>query len=217
MHATPYEKHIANLVQLHLLEDPNGKRSFSGLAAALGCRNSAAYNEWRVGALRQPPPRYESLLRKTLLHCLQWYVDDTLWMSDDALAILDGLTKQDRWRYCLADRDGAYKLALLLTVVASVDSESTDTNSMLKRAIEKPACALLNAWLRPKTPYTSIPPAESLVATMFGDAWFAMTLGGVSVLQAPALINAMRPAFAPGLLPSELDVAAAPLPELECA
>jgi hypothetical protein len=217
MHATPYEKQIENLVQLHLRDDPNGRRPFSTFAAALRCRNSAAYDEWRVGALRQPPPRYEALLRKTLLHCLQWFVDDTLWMSNDALSILDGLSKQERWRHCLANPDSAYHFAMLVIVVAAVDSEATDTNSMLKRAIDKPVCALLNEWLRPKNAYQSIPSAETLVCAMFGDAWSALTLGGVDPLQAPALILRLRPAFAPGLLPSEVVAVAESLPELECA
>lgn len=226
--AVSYEESLAVLLHKYLT-DVSNRDTLVVLLTTLGCRCVAGMlgDNPRKITPEQPDAKHEKLVSGTLrrLICLQissvYRIE-----SENAFALLDGLSKNNRWKQCLDDEDTALKFATL--VVDYFDSIPNSFEGRLLRATVSPdICAMLNAWLTPSDLFVTYPDPEapsindpkiiSLVHALFGDVWCALFLNGRDdqAWEIPDIIRAQRPSLQPHLVAFECHQRAEPLPTLE--
>lgn len=210
---------LDTLVETHLTtRDPS--TSIAPLTAALGCTFLGYQNQiFEVHKAEQPSLEYESLVAGTLVSALEAHATvvalygDEDELAPETISILDGLSRNDRWRSCLQDEGRSYDLALALLLM-SAESEGSNLIGKLYAMTAPGVVNMLNDWLAPASPLTAIPPAGELARAFFGDVWceIALVEGGAEVI-VPA-IRLQRPPFKAGLLSIDMNVHAVPLPTL---
>lgn len=219
-----FETKIDGLVQT-LLHNRARVTTLDSLWYALGCPY-AAPSGWRKETPVEPPqpdPSHEAIIVKTLVYAL--HLEQPLLTSEppnNNISLLGGLLRQDRWQSCLHSHTTAIELAASLTAFWE-SRPKTSTVETLLRKISVQVCAVLNEWLKPVTPFSGDPlggPATTydIARAMFGDAWCAIALSGLSDdqhWQISEIIQSQRPPFLPGLLSADLETEYALLPVLE--
>jgi hypothetical protein len=220
-----YEESVASLVHKFLYNKAGVMRTPAPLWHALGCLHVATATDHGFVFVTppQPAPAHEDLVVKTLLLAMHLQTPLTIVEPPDNVAsILDGLLRHDRWRHCLGSHGTAIEFATLLTAFSESAAGSTCCRILL-RQVAVPVCSVLNAWLKPEAPFSGGPvegpaAAYKMALAMFGDAWCALALSGLTDEQhwkIPQIILAQRPPFLPGLLPEHLTQANFSLPVLD--
>jgi hypothetical protein len=190
------------------------------LLDALGCRHLAGTTDgYHFSSPCQPPVENEQLVRRTLVMALQTHVEiDGL--RDDGFSILDGLSRNERWRECLETMEDAYNLVLLLLdfIEALSNPEPVVEKAKFLCGVESGAVCILEQWLSPLAPgaqgYT-LPTSKALCPALFGSAWCELVLGPPDAnWNDRGMIYTHRPPFLPGLLPAHLEAADLPLPDM---
>lgn len=219
-----FEHQIENLVQT-LLHNRARATTLSPFWYALGCVHAspAGWRNFNFVTPPQPVAEHETLVVETLIYAL--HSQQLLFTSeppDNNASLLDGLLRQERWRFCLNSQATAIAFATSLTEFWESRPKST-AGSILLREVSGQVCAVLNAWLKPAVPFSGDPldgPASTynVARAMFGDAWCAIALSGLTNDQhwkIPELIREQRPPFLPGLLPTDRSLEHESLPLLE--
>jgi hypothetical protein len=207
------------LAELH---DPEHDGYMAPLLSILGC--CSVEFEDKKFFIRQPGTllaRHEPVIRPALLSALCWHAGPRKADSTEAIGLLHGLTKNERWRDAIeaSDIGGAYALAsnityFLLIIDTLISKE--EENAKIEATLVPGVLTLLNAWTKPKNPHTTIPTAQAVLGDLFGDAWYSLVASDCSApaLEIPTLIFSTRPPFLPGLT-CQVHVEAAGLPALE--
>jgi hypothetical protein len=137
----------------------------------------------------------------------------------DVTFVLAGMWRHDCWRSCLQSEDAAYVLAAGLIGYLETYLPSYQPDFVAADDI----CALLNAWLRPPTPWQSIPSAGEACSHLFNNGWCAMRLPEeesdipdsllIRGRYITELITKERPPFLLGLCPAQQRAQSVPLPD----
>lgn len=224
-----YEEHIATLFDAYgsaQSEDYNLRK----LLCALGCRNVDGMLGDNPRLIYPPEPgaEHEQLVSDTLRQVLR--MTDRVYRTapENCFALLDGLTKNDRWQRCLQDADTAHKFSTML--VDYFDSiPNSHEGRRLRAEVSPDICAMLNEWLKPAILFQGPPDPEgpaddeptmvSLVSAMFGEPWCAITLdeGHDQSWEMPDLVREHRPDLQPHLTPDIANPMAESLPTLEAS
>jgi hypothetical protein len=190
------------------------------LLLALGCRCMDTGRRECLSEVYSPPAEYEQLVRVTLKEALHRCFENNIltWESRDAIALLDGFTKNDRWRDCLEDVDSALELTRLLVAFTHGVKAGGVFNSdvPLRYAVLPAACALLNTWLGRHEAFVGVFGAAEVARALFGDAWCDLALDSdAASVKVAKMITLHRPPFVHGLLPDGIETAAEDLPSLD--
>jgi hypothetical protein len=213
-----YEEKIAALVDQYITRRAGGK-SISRLASALGCSNVPLVSDkFEVDYPTQPGEQHEALVRRTLVHALHSHMAAETPFSEDLLAIIDGLSKNDRWRDCLNTEDDAYEFAMLmLYYVRAREKGYLSTRGMqLASSIWGSVWVILNDWLSLEDRFMTLPSTAALANAIFGAPWCDVVLSNVDDSTGPLLriIQTTRPTFTKGLLPEYAQPTRVELPSL---
>jgi hypothetical protein len=183
--------------------------TISPLTTALGCRHvDLGEMTWRADSPVQPSFKDEALVSAILVQALRSHMCATVYRPpEDGFAILDGLSRNERWRYCLRSIDDTYYLGALLAYM-TIDKIEGCTSIF---------CGVVNAWLKPPTPWMSYPPAQVFITAMFGQAWPAIALQNDISRQwnIGSIILKERPPFVAGLSSAQDADLSTSLPGLE--
>lgn len=202
-----YPEDIAQLADTYITRR-TPSQSIAPLAAALGCRRiNVGRGGWYHQSVKQPLPGFEPLVCQTLIDALRSHVCSSVPIaSEDGLSILDGLSKNNRWRAALTNIDDAYCLAALLL---NTTFDGDDVCEALSRGI-------VNAWLLTDAPFVEYPDLETLSAAFFGDPWTSLVIGEPSFFAWDVIdtVMAMRPPFVGSLVPCQAIDGPLPLPVL---
>jgi hypothetical protein len=206
-----FVNHISSLMRAALK-----RRNITTVAESLGCRClRTTGGKWVIQELAQPKSSHERFVLESLLGALRSGIVIEGVMVGDTFALLDGLSKKDRWRSCLLNLDDAYALACTL-MKFSLQTRLLGYAMDVSTTVAKSMVSTLNTWLRPIVPFDVQPSIETLTSAMFGEAWchiidpVQMANGEVILLT-----QAHRPPFLPGLVAAQSDLPAAHLPELD--
>jgi hypothetical protein len=162
------------------------KTSLAPLLSLLGCHNvrsRTAQSPWVFVAPPQPAAEHEEVVVQNLLIAVELRSADYIGSDlDNMLAIIDGLTRNDRWRVCLSTVRDAHNLALLMLQGAlrlNTLERSRDNQICWLASTSEPALyAMINAWTTPDKPFTRATTLSDMACAMFGNAWFDLTFGG---------------------------------------
>jgi hypothetical protein len=171
------------------------------LLMALGCSTLFRQDhEWIYTGPRPVSEDDEPLVRETLVNLLAQLADNHQIWSQSQYSLLDGLSRHDRWRACLADREQTYMLA---AIVLHYSHCSAHSSNALTRSMSEDVHCMLSSWLNPKTSWPRMPSLEETATAMFGDAWWDFVVvsaaGADKTLFKKALsMTMMRPDFLPG-------------------
>lgn len=142
----------------------------------------------------------------------------------DGTSILVGLKRSDVWQEFVYTEDDAYLLAGHLLDFVDAYWPAFDLDLLAAPYI----VSMLNAWVNPVPPWSSIPTVHSVCRAMFGDPWCTLVLpddkGRVidknGFTEAYAVIRSLvvsqRPPFKVGMCQAQINVFSVPLPELSC-
>lgn len=215
-----FEQDISAGVQRHLTNAGTANASsIRPLLHALGCVDV----EHMSGIPTSPAatdPLHEDLVTETLRLALRKMFDGSGWTYESiSIQLLDGLSKNNRWRLCLETIDDAYALASLLFVF-SIELSVPRTASgerVLEQVIKPAACAMLTGWFQPEVPMTDVPVARDLAQMLFGEAWCYLVVENSfnSPSNIKHLMQAHRPPFLPRLLKGPAETVQPDLPSLE--
>lgn len=220
----PYAERVAVLTKAYLAR--RSREPVTDLLSALGCCHlKPKFPFSHMVDPAQPPRSDESLVRRTLVAALRSHVEKD-GVRDDGFAILEGLSRNERWRECLSTTDDAYNLSLLLLdFISSVEIGETDSEKARFLVAVKPgACSIFYDWvgssgLGSDTPFGApeLPTCMQVCRALFGSAWCDLVLcpPGTKFWNDRGMISTHKPPFRPGLLPDHLDQHAAPLPDMD--
>lgn len=140
--------------------------------------------------------------------------------DDESVSLLAGVHRYGCWRACLSTEAGTRALAC--AILQYLDNYFGAYNLDV---IAKPGVLeILNEWLQPQTPWSELPGVITVCRYMFGDSWCALSLpgdyldstgqfaGGDDAIE--LLVRNARPAFLPGLSPTQIEDEMADLPDL---
>lgn len=217
-----YAIRIDDLVRTYITErDP---RSYIvPLLSALGCRHLAEDDrgDWEACTPLQPPEIEEPVIASTLLLALGAHMrlvgsrKSTLTIEDEGVAILDGLSRHNRWRACLNDPRAAYDLASVLML--GEDKNETTSVAKLASEVRPAAVEMLNAWVMPAVSFNVMPSSREVAEALFGGPWCAFALDSED-LSDEVIVEAFRtdrPPFRQGLVLGVTAAEAVSLPVLD--
>jgi hypothetical protein len=213
--------------RIALLEDEHTNRGRSTfdeiepLTTALGCRTLVfKQTAWRVTHPKQPDAADEALVVEALLRALRYHRYRFAANREDSYSILDGLTRNNRWRACLDSREKTYSLALLLIEIAvhKRDVAANGGVSALLDVMEPDVCVLMGAWLDQDTP-EKIPTVNEMARYFFNDLWCDLHLSddSLTAVALTRLILRETPPFLSGIMRTQFEPVGAPLPDMELA
>jgi hypothetical protein len=197
---------------------------FSDLLFALGCHElcrdpSISDREWSFSSPVQPDTQYEDIVRKQLIEALRWHGAQVPPHDEHGFSILNGLLRNECWRFALLNVEDAYTLANILTAVAELavrDPLGTQYKEMLLSCVVPDALLMLGAWIACPLPLTTPLTVELVWRSLFGDAWFDFQVHDLNDLSCIFLDNRLpRPTFLPGLVPAQAEVSAVALPDMD--
>jgi hypothetical protein len=218
-----YEDHAISLLDTYTQTSKQppellgGDSGFRPLAKAFGCRYLELDNGWYT--LKQPSeplPADEAVTRRMLIKAMHAFLGSkNRNYTDDGFSILDGLTKNNRWRECLSVMESTRDLAELVMDFALY----SNYKHQLRSPIASGVCALLNDWLQPAAPYDAMPTGAALARTFYGDVWANLLLNEddpTDKWKIPDIVRNTTPPFLHGVAPAQTDgeVAAMELPAM---
>jgi hypothetical protein len=138
----------------------------------------------------QPDAIHEGLVSSRLLDVLRLHTAfGGLWESTgNGLAILNGLSRKDRWASCLDSKVAASDLATLLLAQSPELSIDYGYIKPWGAFLEESADSLYtiaNAWLKPDPGFTKATPLPTMACAMFGNIWYDLTFGGKAWFDRP--------------------------------
>lgn len=218
-----YAKTIADLTSVYLKR--RDREPVTELLGALGCCHlKAKFPFSNVVQSSQTSLEDEPLVRETLVLTLRSHVEKD-GVRFDGYAILEGLSRRERWRDCLFTLDDAYNLTLLLLdFMAAVETGEDDTEkTRFLQAVLPGAFQILWEWTHSPEwkmwdkSALEIPGSLQICRAFFGSAWCDLVLcpPGTKFWNDRGMISSHRPPFLPGLLPEHLDAAVVPLPDMD--
>jgi hypothetical protein len=218
MQETPtFERKLQFLLDCNRSETPSGFE-MSEIYPLLGCRYLAinrtpgSASHWEVFEAAQPEEKYENVVTAALVDVMR--VNEVTKPFAEGFFILDGLSRQRRWRACLLTMDDAHDLSVLLAQysVCSRKSMSAPLPGMFLE-MHPAILAVLNEWTTPETPYTDFPELSALACALYGNAWVDLCVPEkCETDDFRRLVRSMRPPFLPGLVAA--DSAGYKLPEI---
>jgi hypothetical protein len=208
-----YADHIATLLLYSLEKRSFGMESMSTLAKTLGCRCMITGETWVIQDALESQPGHEQVITSALIEVIHSDIVCDLSMVEDSFALLDGLSKNDRWKTCLHNLGDAYEFAGVL-LEFSFQAEVYEFRCPHKfQVVAGVALPILNTWLRPNFQLTTQPHVRPMVSAMFGEAWISlMDPADMEGGRAIHAIREHRPPFLPNLLPAHLAAVAETLP-----
>jgi hypothetical protein len=218
--ADAYEATVNGLFDVYL--DGDRRASMAPILSLLGCCTIATTPLGECfEAATATAVEFEPFVVSALLRSLHLHVEPDggrLYNFENALAILNGLAKKDRWRQCLESQDGALALAITLlrekTRILPLKGPIGDAKSRkLADACLDSLGTILSQWLDLDPSITIEAPIQMVVRKMFGDFWFDFSftdkrwfnepdtnkdnLTNLTIIRAVAI---RRPPFMPHLL-----------------
>lgn len=194
------------------------------LMNALGCRHlSYRARRFKAEALgivesSQPDMHHADLVRNLLRLTILHHANGQS-LADDGSAIIDGLSRDGRWRACLDDLAGAYALTYVLLDFAryarNLMPRDVSASASLAHAVSPGCCGLLNEWLKPAVAFEALPSERDLITHLFGDAWYEFVfVENARFATASQVVRRCQPPFLPGLALNGEHYIGQDLPEL---
>jgi hypothetical protein len=195
----------------------------AALTSTLGCATclwsiKAGFKEYRT---RQPAKAHEPTVVNTLVTLARFSHREKAPSHISSLAILEGFTRNNRWRSCTTSNSDAQALAhLLVAVAARIHVQKRFAKVALETqwwcVAEPVVCSLLNAWLNPDIKYVESPTLEALAPLLFGEDWARMVAAIADGEVTEGLIATLRPPVQFKLLSGPQTPDTSVLPDLEC-
>jgi hypothetical protein len=159
-----YAQLVAESLRAHITER-QPSRSLTPLGAVLGCRVLGAGGKLLPASTVDPA--YEDLISQTLVTAFLALKEPASWTNYDRFAILDGLTKNQRWRQCI---DTKNRIDLLVSLLLRFSYGS----GHMYRDMQEGVTDLLNDWLVPAVKIAGRPTLEQVVSLLYGPAWWSV-------------------------------------------
>jgi hypothetical protein len=178
--------------------------SFNRLMGALGCHSVWGEISKFNPVNKQPPESQEPLVLDRFLCILRDTAADPI--NKSCMSLIDGLSRNNRWRACVLDNDLAHDLAFVLATATAAMGPLAGfrKNTIYKTVLAPAVCKMLNAWLAPSEAFKEPPTVSVLARAMFGDPWCAINgIDGCDAYEAADIIRASRPRFLVGLVPTQ--------------
>jgi hypothetical protein len=215
-----YEEQLASLVAKYVHGHTWQNPGIEPLTQALGCMTCVYVDDgWSLVDPPQPPEGSEAVVRNAL--SLAMRIPNVAFGKDcsSTFAVLDGLSKKQRWRMCLQNTDDAFTLAtMLISYVCQRRNENLAYSVRQHRnAIEDSVLAIINEWAKPNDDFGCFSSREQLAHLLFGDVWCDLFLLGEKLDQYQFMdrIASLHPPIRLDLLPPELHPGIEVLPVLE--
>jgi hypothetical protein len=196
-----YEDEIGMLRDKYLTRW-NSEADTAKLWSLLGCLHfergrSIDSDPWLLVAGDEPNTEQEKLASQTLSILLL-----DVMKNDDGFSLLDGLSKNDRWKTCLMTLESGHALSGWLMHFSICHRKTMAPPMPRMFEMMQPAlCTLLNDWTQPCIPYTDFPAPNVLAQSLFGSAWCGLFLkDDFDTGYFKSLISSTRAPFLPGLL-----------------